>query len=128
MDDTTTPPADGGDNQQPQDNWEGRYSGLQKVLAKRDTELATANASLGSLQEERDAALAELATYRQREVDASEEETARQQYEALRDRFEPAPPKPIGNNPSADWLSSAGAPNPYQTRERSGTGSGWPIG
>ena len=126
--DTTPPPADGDDNT-PQDNWESRYSGLQKVLAKRDTDLTTATGELGRLQEEHAKTLAELDTYRQRDVDASEEETARQQYEQLRQRFEQEPPKPIGNNAARqtradDWTDSGST---YATRERSGTGTGWPL-
>ena len=133
MPNDTTPPATSGDINQPQDNWEGRYAGLQKVLAKRDTELITATTELGRLQEEHAKTLAELDTYRQRDVDASEEEYARQQYETLRARFgDEESPRPVGNNPQRgnaptgdDWLSTE--PSAYKARERSGTGSGWPI-
>lgn len=133
MPDNTTPPATSGDNQDASDNWEARYRGLQKVLAGRDTELTAANASLGTLQEEHAKTLAELDTYRQRDVDASEEENARQQYETLRARFgDEESPRPVGNNPQRgnaptgdDWLSTE--PSAYKARERSGTESGWPI-
>ena len=131
--DITTPAPQSGDTNTTQDNWEQRYGGLQKVLAKRDTELTTATAALGSLQEEHAQTLAELDTYRQRDVDASEEETARQQYEALRARFgDEESPRPLGNNVARgnagsgdDWLSAGGG---YPTRERTGTSTGWPTG
>jgi hypothetical protein len=123
--DTTPPPADGDDNT-PQENWEGRYAGLQKVLSKRDTELTTATTELDRLKAEHEQAIAELGTYRQRDVDASEEDLARQQYDALRARFEPDPPTPIGNNPQRrGWEDGSG--NSYAERERTGTGTGWPI-
>jgi hypothetical protein len=131
----TTPSPDSGDITNAQENWEGRYAGLQKVLAKRDTELTTANTSLDALRTEHEQALADLATYRQRDVDASEEEQARAQYESLKARFGAEETHtPVGNNaargnaPAAenDWLS--GNPSGYQSRERTGTGSGWPIG
>ncbi len=110
MPEDTTPPANSGDNQQPQpDNWEGRYAGLQKVLAKRDTDLTTATTELDRLRRrENTKAQAELDTYRQRDVDAGEEEQARQSYEALRARFEPEPPRPVGNNPARSWADGSG--------------------
>jgi hypothetical protein len=122
--DTTPPPADGDTNTE-QDNWEGRYSGLQRVLAKRDTELTTATTELGRLQAEHEQAIADLATYRQRDVDTSEEDLARQQFEQLRERFEPEPVKPIGNNPARDWTEGSGSR--YAERPRTGTSHGWPI-
>jgi hypothetical protein len=106
--DTTTPPGESGENQTPQDDWQSRYAGLQKVLSKRDTELTTANASLDQLRKEHEQAVADLATYRQRDVDASEEDDARRQYESLRARFEEAPPKPVGNNPTGGWTDARG--------------------
>ena len=122
----TTPPAESGDiTDAPQDNWEARYGGLQKVLAKRDTELTTATDELGRLRAEHEQAIADLATYRQRDVDASEDEQARQTYEQLRERFEAEPPKPIGNNPARGWAD--GSDSRYADRERTGTGSGWPT-
>jgi hypothetical protein len=122
--DTTPPPADG-DTNAPQEDWQSRYTGLQKVVAKRDTDLTTATSELDRLRAEHEQTLAELGTYRQRDVDTSEEDAARQSYEALRARFEPDPPKPIGNNPSRGWEDGSGAR--YAERERTGTGQGWPI-
>jgi chromosome segregation ATPase len=110
------------------ENWEQRYAGLQKVLAKRDTELTTAQAALDALRAEHEQADADLATYRQRDVDASEEEQARTQYEALRERFEAEPPTPVGNNqqrPARGWED--GSESAYAERERAGTSMGWPI-
>jgi hypothetical protein len=129
----TTPPANSG-NANTQDNWESRYSGLQKVLSKRDTELTTATSELDRLREEHAKLAEELDTYRQRDVDASEEEVARQQYEALRERFgTEETPRPVGNNPTRsnvgmgdDWLS--GSDGGYASRERTGDGMGFPIG
>lgn len=123
----TTPAPDSGEaTEDATDNWEGRYAGLQKVLSKRDTELGTANAELDRLRAEHEQAIADLATYRQREVDASEEDLARQQYEDLKQRFEPEPPKPVGNNPQGGWMDAARSE--YAERSREGTGSeGWPT-
>jgi hypothetical protein len=124
----TTPSPDSGDSNTPQDNWEGRYAGLQKVLAKRDTELSTATAELDRLRTEHEQALTDLATYRQRDVDASEEEQARQQYEQLRERFEEAPPTPVGNNQQRTPASCADASDrSFIDRERTGTSAGYPI-
>ena len=126
MSEPTTPSSDSGDTTSPQDtSWESRYTGLQKVLSKRDSELTGATTELGKLQEEHAKTLAELSTYRQRDVDASEEENARQQFEALRARFEPEPSRPIGNNPARDWTDGSGSR--YAERERVGTSQGWPI-
>lgn len=124
---TTTPPPANGDTTNEQDNWQERYGGLQKVLSNRDTELTTATAELDRLRAEHEQAIADLATYRQREVDTSEEDLARQQFEALKDRFEPNP-KPIGNNPARPargWED--GSEKRYADRERTGTSQGFPI-
>ncbi len=124
--DTTTPPAESGDNQTPQDDWQGRYAGLQKVVAKRDTELTTANASLDQLRKEHEQALADLNTYRQRDVDASEEEQAKAQYESLRARFEAPPPTPIGNNPKGtSWTDGREDDANWRDRDRIDRGAGW---
>ncbi len=126
MDDTTPTPDSGEITDQQDTTWESRYQGLQKVLSKRDGELSTATTELGQLKEERAKTIAELETYRQRDVDASEEDVARQQFDALRARFEPEPPKPVGNNPARGW--EAGSESRYAERERTGTGTGWPTG
>jgi hypothetical protein len=127
--DTTPSPADGDTTNTPQDNqWESRYAGLQKVVAKRDEALNTATAELDRLRAEHEAAQNELATFRQATVDASEEETARQQYEALKERFAEPNPKPIGNNPARPargW--EEGSEKRYADRERTGTSQGFPI-
>jgi hypothetical protein len=124
VDDTTPSPADG-DITNPQDtSWESRYTGLQKVLSKRDGELTSATTELGQLKDEHAKTIAELDTYRQRDVDASEEDIARQQFEALKERFDP-PPKPIGNNPQRDWAEGSGSR--YADRPRAGTSQGWPT-
>lgn len=121
----TTPTPDTGDNTNaPEDNWESRYGGLQKVLSKRDTELTTATSELGRLRAEHEQALADLNTYRQRDVDTSEDDNARQQFEQLKERFEPTP-KPVGNNPQRGWED--GSAERYASRERTGTDSGWPT-
>lgn len=126
---TLDPVSDAGnttDNAQ-QDNWEQRYQGLQKVLAKRDTELTAATAQLDQLRAEREQAAAELETYRQRETDASEEEQARQQYEQLRARFEPEPPTPIGNNPPRDWMDKQDQSDNHYASKGSKAGLAWPL-
>jgi hypothetical protein len=123
----TTPAPEGDQSIAPQENWEQRYLGLQKVLAQRDTALHTSTADLDALRAEHEAATAELAEHRQKVTDANEEETARQQYDQLRERFEPNPPTPMGSNPAvigADWTSAGGK---YAERERTGTGTGWPT-
>lgn len=122
----TTPSPDAGDTSSEQDNWQGRYAGLQKVVAKRDTELTTATTELDRLREENAKALADLGTYRQRDVDASEDEQARQSYEALRARFEPEPPKPVGNNPAKTWADGSGDTN-WRGRPHDGDGQGFPV-
>ena len=128
MPNDTTPAENGGGepNDAPQDNWEQRYSGLQRVLAKRDEALATATADLDSLRATHDAAIAELETFRQRDAEANEEATARQTYEQLRERFEmqSVNPVPVGSNPQRDWVDVRGD---YAERERTGTESGFPI-
>lgn len=124
MDDMTPSSDDSGDTNDA-DNWQGRYAGLQKVLAKRDSELSTANASLDQLRKESEQALADLDTYRQRDVDTSEEDLARQQFEALRTRFEAPAPTPIGNNAARDWTDSQS--ERYGDRERTGTSQGFPV-
>lgn len=104
MPDTTTTPETTTDAQ---DNWEQRYVGLQKVVAKRDTDLTAANVALDSLRAENEAANVELLDYRQKAVDESEDEAARTQYDQLRARFDPAP-KPVGNNPARPHWTDGG--------------------
>ena len=123
-DGTTTPPPADGDINATQENWEQRYLGLQKVVAKRDADLTTRQAELDALRAEHEAATTRLSEYDQKAVDVTEEEQARQQYEALRTRFEAEPPKPIGNNAARDWAGGSG--ERYAERERTGTSSGWP--
>jgi hypothetical protein len=130
--DDTTPPANSGNITNPQDtDWASRYTGLQRVLSTRDRELAGATSELGKLQEEHAKVIAELDTYRQRDVNASEEATAREQYEALRARFGvEETPTPVGNSQARtapredDWLSAGSG---YNARERTGDGTGFPI-
>ncbi len=107
-----------------QDNWEARYKGLQKVLAERDTTLTTSTAALDSLRQEHEQTLAELDTYRQRDVDASEEEQARKTYEDLRARFEPEPPPPVGLKGRRGWED--GSESGYLTRDKTGS-TGFPT-
>ena len=123
----TTPAPEGDQTIAEQENWQERYTGLQKVVAKRDEALHTTTAALDALKAEHEAALAELNDHRQKQVDASEEETARQTYDQLRERFEPPPPTPPGSNPArgGDWTAPSGTK--YAERERTGTGSGWPT-
>lgn len=87
------------------EDWARRYVGLQKVVAARDTELNTRQAALDALKAEHEAAITELNTYRQADVDKSEEETALRTYESLKERFSPTP-RPIGNNKARDWTDS----------------------
>jgi hypothetical protein len=92
-------------------SWSQRYTGLQKVVAKRDEALHTAGAAFDALQAERDADLIELNAYRQADVDKSEEETALATYESLKERFSHV--RPHGNNPArtqggaGDWTNPA---------------------
>jgi hypothetical protein len=110
----------------PQENWEQRYLGLQKVVAKRDEALNTKQAELDALRAEHEAATTRLNDYAQRDVDASEEEQARQQYELLRERFEETP-TPVGNNQARPAQGWEDATERYAERERTGTDSGFPI-
>jgi hypothetical protein len=125
--DDTTPAPEGDQNQAPQENWQERYTGLQKIVAKRDEALHTTTATLDALRAEHEAALAELSEHRQKQVDASEEETARHQYDQLKARFEAPPPVPAGTNAprGGDWTAPEGSK--YATRERTGTSTGWPT-
>ncbi len=126
MDDMTPSSDDSGDITNDADNWQGRYAGLQKVLSKRDTELTTATTSLDQLRKEHEQALADLNTYRQRDVDASEEEQAKAQYESLRARFEAPPPTPIGNNPKGtSWTDGREDDANWRDRDRIDRGAGW---
>lgn len=125
MTETTTPSTGNGDESNTQENWESRYLGLQKVVAKRDAELNTRQAELDALRAEHEAATTALSDFRQKTADANEEELARQQYEQLRHRFEAEPPTPIGNSPARTWADGSGGD--YAGRERTGTGMGWPT-
>jgi hypothetical protein len=118
---TTTPSVDTTADNPTSENWEARYAGLQRVIAKRDESLHTATSELDALKAEKEALLTEVSDYRQSRVDADEEEKARIQYEALRERFEPAPPKPIGNNPARDWAD----PGNGSTRKDIALDTGW---
>ena len=104
----TTPTPEQPDTQpaaEQQENWPARYAGIQRVVALRDTALVTTQTELNALKAEHETAIAELATYRQRDVDTSEEEAALASYEALKERFSPTP-RPIGNNKARDWTDS----------------------
>jgi hypothetical protein len=124
-DDTTVAPEGDAATTTQEPDWVAKYKGAQRVIAARDEALATSQTELDRLRSEHEKAIADLATYRQRDVDASEEDLARQQYDQLRQRFEPEPPKPIGNSQARSWADGSG--ERYAERERTGTGSGWPI-
>lgn len=123
MSDTTPIPTTGDQtnaNADQDNEWSKRYQGLQRVLAQRDEALAASTADLDRLRQEHEQATAELTAFRDKEASANEEENARQQYEALRERFEPKPPaKPLGNNPVREWFEPE-----RQQREREPIGSG----
>jgi hypothetical protein len=126
VDDTNPAPASGDATEGSQEN-DAAYRGLQKVLSKRDADLATALNAYEALKAEHEAATTELTTFRERDAQANEEEQARQTYEQLRQRFDSPPPVPAGNNPAvigATWADSGGK---YAERERTGTGTGWPT-
>ena len=123
MSDTNPAPGDGDTTTDSQEN-DAAYRGLQKVLAKRDTDLATSMSAYEALKAEHDATTAELTTYRERDAAANAEETARQTYEDLKARFEAPPPVPVGSNPARDWTTTTGE---YASRERRGTSQGWPT-
>jgi len=95
----------------PGENWEQRYIGLQKIVAKRDEALHTSGAALDALRAEHEAAVTKLSEYAQRDVDESEEATALATYESLKERFSPV--RPHGNNPArtqggaGDWTNPA---------------------
>ncbi len=115
MPDTTPIPSTDGTPEAADDaaeNWSERYVGLQKVVAKRDSDLTATRAELDSLRAEKEAADLELAAFRQTTVDASEAEAAEAQYEQLRERFEPRPPMPISN--------AAARPNAWTDRDTPG--------
>jgi len=95
--DTTTPAAtDSGDagNQ----DWASKYNGLQRVLNRRHDELTTSQRELEQARQRSVELEQELAAYRAREAEQREEEQARAHYEALRGRFEDAPPTPRSQN------------------------------
>jgi len=106
----TTPTPNVPDAQEPAtspgENWEQRYIGLQKIVAKRDEALHTTSAALDALQAEHEAAVAKLGEYAQKDVDESEETASRATYEALKERFQEVP-RPIGNQPMRDWTNPA---------------------
>ena len=129
----TTPPDLGANDAEPQENWEQRYIGLQKVVAKRDTELATRLAELDALRAEHEATLTQVNEFTQREVDDKEEEEARQQFESLRERFDPAP-KPIANaigrHSGKEWFELAAEGVERMRRDYEGDEDktiGWPT-
>ena len=124
-----TTPADPGDADN--SNWEARYRGLQKVLSTRDRELATAVAERQTLAAQIEAQKADLTEYeefRQAKAAADAEQSEREQYEALRAKFdaeEPAPSPPQRPNE----MSRLGWTDRYERKpaeERTG-GDGWPI-
>ena len=133
MTENTTPPDSGTNDAEPQENWEQRYIGLQKVLAKRDDALNTVNAALDALKAEHEAALSQVNEYRQKDVDIEEEEQARQQFESLRERFDPTP-KPIdnaiGRHSGREWFELAAEGVEVMRRDYEGDeakSTGWPT-
>jgi hypothetical protein len=109
-----------------QDNWEQRYIGLQRVIAKRDEAMHTMTGELDSLRAEKEALLSQINDYTQARVDEAEEEAARQQYEALRERFDPTP-VPVGNNPRGEWFNPEGRQYVAKTDLGDQSQQGWPT-
>jgi hypothetical protein len=108
-----------------QENWQARYVGLQKVVAKRDESLYTTQAALDALTREHAAAVTRLAEHDQQVANAGEEEAARASYEALRERFDQRP-RPVGNNPARTQGGAADWTNPGK-RERAEPSQGFPV-
>ncbi len=104
--DKTTPVEQKTDTTSHTGDWEQRYIGLQKVVEKRDAELAKRQAALDALKAEHEAATSQLNEYRQKDVDTSEEAAALAQYEQLRERFESPPPVPVSNAAPREWFDS----------------------
>ncbi len=111
MPDTTTPAGQAdADANATTDSWEQRYTGLQRVVAKRDGELAEARKALTDLQTTREAETAELAEFRAQRAAADEEARAEAQYEALRQRFEAEPPTPTPPSDPSGRFDRKGEP------------------
>lgn len=124
MPESMTPAPDAGEQSSEQENWSARYAGLQKVLSKRDTDLATATSALDELRRQHEAAMTELAAFKAAEAAAGEEEAAKAAYEELRQRFEPKFRNPAANPIRDAW--SEGSAWADREREEVGTGMHWP--
>jgi multidrug efflux pump subunit AcrA (membrane-fusion protein) len=87
------------DGQADTGNWEARYLGLQKVLSKREQELADARRVTDERQASFESDLAELRQVRAERAAANEERLAQERAEFeefQRTKDEPATPHPIG--------------------------------
>jgi hypothetical protein len=94
MSDMTTPAGAAGQG----DNWEARYTGLQKVLSKRDAELAEARSASDTRLASYESDMAELRQVRAERAAAAEEANEQAKYEALRAKFEPESPTPLSHS------------------------------
>ena len=130
----TTPAPEGDPNDANQENqpgagedWQARYLGLQKVVAKRDEALRTERERLDALTAEHERISDEVAAYRQMKAAEVEEENARLQLEALKERFEP-PPVPVGiNPPAARTWTDPGAFEPSKKLGSEDPAPGFPV-
>jgi septal ring factor EnvC (AmiA/AmiB activator) len=113
--DTTTP----GTGQAEQgDNWEQRYLGLQRVLSKKDLELAEARGNLNTRQAQVESDLAELREIRAARAAENEEQAAQERAEfAEFQRRNAEPPMPLQHSD----LRSPTAPD---TRDYK---AAWPV-
>ena len=94
-----TPPDGQADGTQGNgEDWESRYTGLQRVVSKRDQETAALRRQMDEIVAARESDATELAEYRAQRAAAEEEARALASYESLRDRFEEEPPAPLRHN------------------------------
>jgi predicted nuclease with TOPRIM domain len=97
--DTATPSGQADEGTQNED-WQSRYVGLQRVLSRKEAELAEARQAAEGRQGMVESDRAELAAVRAERAAADEERRAEQEYEALRGRFEPDPGTPMQHSES----------------------------
>jgi hypothetical protein len=97
MDDMDQSAGASGDAGTGQD-WPAKYTGLQRVLNRRQMELVDAQSALEQAKAMAAEQQIEIESYRARDRAANEEADAERTYEALRTRFEPEPPTALRNN------------------------------
>jgi len=99
MTDSQTTGSGASGDAEPTQDYRAKYDGLMSAFSKRTNEFTAREQSWQTERAEYEARLAKLAEYEARDAEATEEQNMEEEYERLRERFDPDP-TPLRHNES----------------------------